>query len=465
MATFVDATSGVTTPASTNHVISRPGSTATGNLLTAELFITDDVVVTAPAGWNPIMGFGETPNNDSGHYAWWRIAAGGDPSTWTFTTAATQSDVHAMQAWSGHDPDRPIDNLRCDWGVTTDPITPSIIARRAGTAICSASSATSSTLTSVPGTLTSLFNLTASPGNIGAAAGYKTVSAGGVSTEDFGAVTAGRDWLASVILINDDYTIPTLGSSSFAAAVLALSPAAYWRLADEQGLTADDWAGSNDGTYTGANLTTYAEPIFPGLPASFRQGGGQLGFANLGANFAANVARIALPSVNWWPTTPDVYTIMACFQTDEVNANIARQTIFGASGTAGKPQLEIESDGSLDMIVEGAFRWDSAAAVIAANTAYFVVFTRNGAGNTFAVYLNGSTVTDPAPSTTSQTSGAFVGLIGARTTTTQPFEGRISDVALFTTALSSGNVSALYALLTGTPSAGEPRFAIPAVIG
>lgn len=465
MATLVDSTSGVTTPASTNHVITRPGSTSSGDLLTAELYITDDVVVTAPAGWTPIEAFGETPNNDSGHYAWWRIAAGGDPGTWTFTTAATQSDVHAMQAWSGHDPERPIDNLRCNWGVTTNPTTPSVVARRAGTAVCHVSTAVATNITSVPGSLTSLFRISASPGNISAAAGYKTISAGGVSTEDFGAVAGATDWLASTFLINDAYTNPTLGSSSFAAAVLALGPAAYWRLADENGLTADDWAGSADGTYTGPNLTTYAEPIFNGLPASMRIGGGSSTFWVDGANLAVNFGYVSLPSTDWWAGNANIYTIMFCMQADEVDANVGRQTIFGASGTAGKPQLEIEADGSLDMIVEGAFRWDSAAAVIAAGTPYFVVFTRNGTGNTFAVYVNGATVTDAAPSTTAQTTGAFVGLIGARTTTSQNFYGRISDVALFTTALSSGNVSSLYALLTGTPSAGDPRFAVPAIIG
>lgn len=458
---FVDKTNGKDSTAATNHVLSRPSGTSTGNLLLAYIFLAEDEVITAPAGWTNIFTIGETPGNDSGQYFWWRIAAGGDPSTWTFTTSASRQAVFGMSAWSGHDPDHPVDAWDLKSQTNANAITPASVARRAGVAICSASKATDTgTDFSLPGGLTSLLAYDEASG-IGAIAGYKTTTAGGVAAEDFGNPGSTLDWIASVLVLNQDYSPSnTPGASAFSNAVLALSPAGYWRLADEYGVTVDDAVGSNDGTIGGTSVLTYAPPIFPGLPASAQFGAPSVDLSAM--TRAGGAGYVSLPSVNWWPTTPMVYSIIACVK--PFGATV-RQTIFGASGTSSKPQMEVETDGSLDLIVEGTFVWDSAAGVIAANTPYFIVFTRNGSGNTWAMYVNGSSVTDSSPGTTSQTSGAFVGLIGARTTTTQPFWGLISDVALFTTVLSSSNVSALYALLIGSTFSGESRFGTPALIG
>lgn len=459
-----DVSSGSDSTATTNHVLSRPGGTQTGDFLFAKIWLADDAVPVAPAGWIPLYAFGETPGNDSGQIGWWRIAAGGDPSTWTFTSASLRA-VFSISAWSGVDPDRPIDIWDTQWANNADAISPAVTAKRSGVAVCfSSTAATPTSAYSLPGSLTSLVAYT-STASITAIAGYKSVNAGGVSAENWGNV-GNFDHLSTTILINADYS-PTLlpGASAFSTAVLALSPAGYWRLADEYGLTADDSAGSNDGTYAGFSTLNHGPAIFPGLPASLLlgapSGNWTNGYDRCGGN---GTGYVSLPSVNWWSSTPDVYTIMACVRVFDISASAARQTIFGASGTSGKPQLEIESDGTLNMIVEGAFRWD-APSPLSVNTSYFIVFTRNGSGSTFHVYVNGSEVTDASPSTTSQTSGAFVGLIGARTTTTQPWNGLISDVALFTTALSSSDVSNLYSKLTGTTFAGENRFQVPAIIG
>lgn len=384
----------------------------------------------------------------------WKVWHTGDPTTAAFVWGDSVRSVWGCVALSGYDPDRPIDIAYSQFNAAPLPRdSPSAFGRHNGSLAIMALCSAENTVVSHGGALTGLFDRQTA--SISMAAGYKASSEGAVGGESFGG-TGNFDSLSCTIVVNADYTVPTLGPSAFSAAVMALGPAGYWRLADEVGLTANDEVGSNDGTWAGHNVMPFDRPVFSGLPA-------MAGFSRISAlfftadnNVQGSRARIALPSVSWWPSTPNVWSIMAVIQQDLISG---RQSIFGASGTSGKPQLEVGVSGNLQALIEGTFLWNTPTDTILPGVPYFVVISRNGAGSTnYKCWVNAVDITLSSTAASNNTSGAFVGLIGARTTTSQAFGGRISDVALFTDVLTQAEVESLYALLGSTPPSGEPRF-------
>ena len=90
---------------STSLVLDRPTAAVTGDLLLATV-ATVGAIVTAPAGW---MVIASTVNTGVATTMLWRLAAGGDPSSWTFTLSTAQKAAGQIVAYSGVHQTYPID--------------------------------------------------------------------------------------------------------------------------------------------------------------------------------------------------------------------------------------------------------------------------------------------------------------------------------------------------------------------
>ncbi len=81
-----------------------------------------------------------------------------------------------------------------------------------------------------------------------------------------------------------------------------------------------------------------------------------------------------------------------------VSSLATRQTVFSTTGsnTAGNWSIEVGPTGfanSINIIIPGTFAVQTAVNTVTAGAWNHIAFTRNGTGNTYAVYVNGAAVT------------------------------------------------------------------------
>ena len=268
-------------------------------------------------------------------------------------------------------------------------------------------------------------------------------------------MTTGR--VSSVADAGDTYTLSGYSPSSvtgssqvFASAVLGQNPWGYWRLGEGSGAAAAvNQVNSGPGSYNSVTLGSSGE--FPDATA---------------ASFNGSSSVVQLPSGRVDGLTNG--SISLWFKTSTAGGVLlgTSQSAIGAGTTSGgyTPLLYVGNDGKL----HGTF-WGSLATAAMASPATVdnggwhlatltASSTADSAGNYQYLYLDGKDIASSAstPSATSQPDTyAGAGFIGGSwpdeadssstsTGTAQYFNGQISDVAVYRTALSSQAAGALY---------------------
>lgn len=222
----------------------------------------------------------------------------------------------------------------------------------------------------------------------------------------------------------------TIAGSGYDAAVLADSPAAFYKLADAASQTtmADSSGNSHNGIYSSSSM--------PGATGILT------GSSDTCADFASNYAGVT--GADWMDTTTTV-TFEAIIRPDTVSAgsyNFIGQRDDG-NGTGNQWWLVIKAK-KLTALCRGSEF--SGATDLVANTTYHVAFKYDGTNAN--VYLNG-TADRAAVSATGSMSVANNDLqIGRWSNAGSPlyFDGRISRAAYYTTALSDARIAAHAAL-------------------
>ena len=86
--------------ASTTSInLARPTGTLTGDVMLALLDVRGTSTVTAPAGWTLIRT--DTYTASLRMHAYWRVATGSDPTSWTWTFSGSRLAAGAIHAYSG----------------------------------------------------------------------------------------------------------------------------------------------------------------------------------------------------------------------------------------------------------------------------------------------------------------------------------------------------------------------------
>ena len=113
-------------------------------------------------------------------------------------------------------------------------------------------------------------------------------------------------------------TTPIVGS--YADQVMSNAPVAFYRFNETNGTTAYDWAGSHDGSYNGA-ASTYAKNVTgPAL--------GEGGFRAFGTNAPNSRTEVRVPyapELNGWASPNNAFTYEVWFKADKANTD---QTVF-----------------------------------------------------------------------------------------------------------------------------------------
>ncbi|MEK6277143.1 MAG: LamG-like jellyroll fold domain-containing protein [Actinomycetota bacterium] len=232
------------------------------------------------------------------------------------------------------------------------------------------------------------------------------------------------------------------GASSYSNAVLGDGPAGYWRLGEQGGTTANDEAGSNNGTYTNGPQLAQAG-LLPGDSA------------NTAVTFDGTDDHVRIPSSGSLSPTASV-SVEAWIKPTALPgggkfASVATKA-EGYSLQFNGPKLEFT------IIQSGARkRMQAPSGAIQTGQAYHVVGTYDG--TTQRLYINGSQVT----------SKSLSGAIGSNSNalsiaswngSKEFLKGTVDEVAVYTSALSASRVSAHYQAGSGGPPP-DPTVADP----
>src|SRR5205807_1444492 len=109
----------------------------------------------------------------------------------------------------------------------------------------------------------------------------------------------------------------------------------------------------------------------------------------------------------------------------------SRKTIFSFNDQAMTPELEINNGaGAIFVIVSGVFEAGTAAAFPNDGTLHHLVYTKNGAGATHTIYLDGvvQTLTTNVPVTFANPTTPL--WIGKRGPFTQPWSGVMDELRI-----------------------------------
>ncbi|MFL5901604.1 MAG: LamG-like jellyroll fold domain-containing protein, partial [Solirubrobacterales bacterium] len=223
------------------------------------------------------------------------------------------------------------------------------------------------------------------------------------------------------------------GSSPYSNVVLSDGPSGYWRLGETSGTTASDAAGANPGSYKNGALLGQASL----LPADS---------ANRSVRFDGINDYVAIPSSSSLSPASKV----------SVEAWIKPNALPGAgnfASVASKPEsYSLQFNGSrleFTIIQSGIRRrLQAPAGAIAVGQAYHVLGTYDG--TTQRLYVNGAEVAG-TPLTGGIAANSNALNIASWNGGSEPFNGTIDDLAVYTNALSAARVAAHYQAALGGP--------------
>lgn len=218
----------------------------------------------------------------------------------------------------------------------------------------------------------------------------------------------------------------TARSSTYADAVVASGPVAYWRLGEGWGTTAKDASGSGrDGAYAGGH--TLAQPGGLTDPDTAPTFDGATGHMAAPAGFASFPQGLTIEA--WvYPTATSNWGRIVDFG----NGASADNIFLGRSGTSSSLRFEVFRGATSQGL--------SAENALVLDTWQHIAVTQTAAGAT-AIYRNGQQVatgTVHTPNNVNRTSN-FIGKSNWAADT--PWAGRIDEVAVHPTALSSSAVA------------------------
>jgi len=238
-------------------------------------------------------------------------------------------------------------------------------------------------------------------------------------------------------------------TNAYDLAVLALNPVAYYTFSNLTGTTISDVTGNgHDGTISGGYTLGVAGPLAGAT----------------GATFNGSDAVVVVPGV--WGGTPAI-TVIAWYQT--VPGVTGPRAIVGGNGVeyVNLQTATASGSGSSGVFTDtGSVSPTLAPATTPTGWHMVVLSATSGAIDEYIdgvqVYSNAKTFNTVAP--TLAANGVHIGGVG---NTLRRFDGTISDVALFNTALSATDVSNLYTvagpLITPEPASGA--LAAAALVG
>ena len=220
--------------------------------------------------------------------------------------------------------------------------------------------------------------------------------------------------------------------AGYAAAVLADSPAGYWRLGESSGTSAAD-AGPNGltGTYgSGVLLGNIGALQDPSTAASFNGTGN--------AKVSAGVTGL--------PTGTSARTVEAW-----VNPSGNGGTVFTTNAASGQKFIVQIGNfgGSWYLFTDGANGANnitlSGGQVPPTGVWSHIAFVFDGAANTWRYYLNGQQSASGTFPVAINTAALTSTTIGERLDYSQPFSGLLEEVAIYPSALSAARIAAHYA--------------------
>jgi Concanavalin A-like lectin/glucanases superfamily/PEP-CTERM motif len=228
---------------------------------------------------------------------------------------------------------------------------------------------------------------------------------------------------------------------TFANAVLADSPIAYWRFGEAPGATtASDSAIGHDGTYSAVGIAL---------------GQAGIGGGDTGALFDGATGRGTVPDDA--ELGPDTITMEALLRWDGPNGFQQRvlEKSFFAGGEQASYGLSILPDGTIRVEIRaggGPSSHTTSTAITAGSNAH-VAATFDG--TSVVVYLNGALVLDELAATPGNLQDGINPLgIGNQFERDRPFLGLIDELALYDHALSAGQIGEHFGALSPVPEPG-----------
>lgn len=229
---------------------------------------------------------------------------------------------------------------------------------------------------------------------------------------------------------------PTTGVS-YPTAVLADSPAGYWRLGETSGTTVADSSGhSNSGTLTGAVTLGGAGALIGDTDTAATFAGGSI-------NTTYTQTSVSAYTVEAWVKTTTTAAWQQVLSDRGVTGSTGKSltlalnnNVSGCTGVAGAPFFAADSDGlfigvqSTTPINDG--KWHHLAGVWSGVSGSAVT------PGQFLIYVDGVTV----PVSTCSVGGATAPLTGREGTWIGPgFYGTIDEAAVYTTALTPSQIA------------------------
>ncbi|HJV74998.1 MAG TPA: DUF6701 domain-containing protein [Noviherbaspirillum sp.] len=104
--------------------INKPAGTVEGDVLVASISVAPDIITaTAPAGWTLLRQLSQTSGGTSRLQTYYKVSAASEPSNYTWNFSANTHAVGGIAAFSGADPNYPVDVEAGATNVTAPTIT------------------------------------------------------------------------------------------------------------------------------------------------------------------------------------------------------------------------------------------------------------------------------------------------------------------------------------------------------
>jgi len=232
---------------------------------------------------------------------------------------------------------------------------------------------------------------------------------------------------------------------SYVSTVTADGAVDFYRLGDLSGTTATDSIGANPGTYNGGFTLNQAGAINDGNPAVGLDGASGTVTNPVGIE---TILGQGAHSVELWLYAASIAATMGALTGSQINTRVV------VTNTGQVTWRLRASDGTFKTLTTGA-------GTIAANTWYHVLMTWDGSVTvpTMVLYLNGVQAATGgfAPGPITWGTGTWTLGFGAGTF----FNGRLDEVALYPSVLSSAQALAHYnaGAITGGGGAATARYA------
>jgi hypothetical protein len=217
---------------------------------------------------------------------------------------------------------------------------------------------------------------------------------------------------------------------SYAQNVLQDSPVAYWPLNETSGAVANDLSGNGYSAAYQATPTLGAAPIAPGLGTSVALNG--------------TSQYVSIGSVSG---SLDTYTgsFEAWFNLPAASNESGWPAIISSDGSGANPiavSAAIQTNGTVDAGYYSGSAWYQAKSSTAVNTGASFHLVYVNTGTELLLYLNGVLVSSLATTEAAVTVADWY--LGFNPSQTSYLNGRISNCAIYNTALSAARILAHY---------------------